>query len=200
MNIIMRNEYRVEVHLSMYELEELGITYDELDYKNIETRRVLWHINEKIKAVYGGGFSFSGKLLIEVIKESENRVVICFSQLSRREADDKSLKQLVKCDNAPVIVQFSDFECLLAFILAYDTSTKASLYESEGKYRLMLYPASCQREMLFTKASEFCGEIFISRADEARCIELWHCLIKDDAVKKLTEAFSVTQQPLSCLP
>lgn len=200
MNIIMRNAYRVEVQLSMGELEDLGITYEQLDYKNIETRRVLWLINEKIKSVYGSGFSFSGKLLIEVIKESDDKVCICFSQLSRKEADEKSVKQLVKCDNSPVIVQFSDFEKLLSLCRAVNKAFVTSLFEKTGKYRLVFYVPSGEKEMLFMKISEFSEDVFASRLEEARCEELWCCLIKDNAVKRLTEVFSATQQQPSCRP
>lgn len=192
MNIIMRNAYRIEVQLTSRELEELGITYEQLDYKNIETRRVLWLINEKIKSVYGSGFNFSGKLLIEVFKESDDKVNICFSQLSDKQADEKSVKQLVKSENCPIIAQFSDFERLLDICRTLNGDFRSSVFERAGKYRFLLYSPQSEKERLITKIAEFSEDIFISRLEEARCEELWKPIIKDEAVKKLNSAFSVS--------
>ena len=36
MNVTIRNEYRVEAVLTSDELNEYGITYEEIDYKNID--------------------------------------------------------------------------------------------------------------------------------------------------------------------
>lgn len=193
MNIIVRNEYRVEAQLSAEELRAYGITYEELDYKNIETRRVLWLLSEKIRSTYGIGINFSGRLLIEVIKEKEDMIRICFSQLSDSLSDEKSVKQLVKSENTPVVAEFSDIEAVLSLLFFVREEFSASFYEKSGKYRLVFNVAQNEKEKLVTQLCEFSEILSFPQLENARCKEHWNCIIENDAVKKLTEAFSVTR-------
>ena len=72
MNFLIRNEYRAEIILSSTELESYGITYEEIDYGNIETRRLLWTLKSEVQKRFGYTLPLSGRLLIEVIKEQES--------------------------------------------------------------------------------------------------------------------------------
>ncbi len=191
MNIILRNEYRVEAQLSLSELNALGITYDELDYGNIETRRVLWLLAEKIRNSCGFGINFSGRLLIEVIKENENCFRICFSELSDKTSDEKSVKQLVKSENTPVVAEFEDIEAIISGLNFLENADGSSLYEKDGKYRLVLSVSQSEKQKLFLRLQEFSEILPEPLLENARCEELWNCIVKNDAVKKLTEAFSV---------
>ena len=44
-------ENRIVVELTSADMTELDITYEEMDYGNIETRRVIWTILDRARAV-----------------------------------------------------------------------------------------------------------------------------------------------------
>lgn len=190
MNITVRNEYRVEAELTADELRIYGITYEQFDYKNIETRRVLWSLLDEIRRLYGISLSLSGKLLIEVIKESEDKYRICFSSLPPHGNDLKSVKQLIKSENTPVVAEFCCFEDVLSAALNTEYYDSCSLFEKNGKYRLIFYVPSKEKTELLGKICEFAELSENPSLEKARCEELWNCIITDDAVKKLISAFS----------
>lgn len=191
MNVTVRNEYRVEAVLTSDELKEYGITYEEIDYKNIETRRVLWTVLDKIRQRYGVNVSLAGKLLIEVIRESGNSVRLCFSSLPPHGSDEKSVKQLVKTENLPLLAEFVCFEDVLSALMSTEEmETEASvLYEKDGKYRMLFYCNADIKAVLYAILCEFSYVADASVAERARCEEHWNCIIPENAVKRLMTAF-----------
>ena len=55
------------VGLTLDDMIELDITYDEMDYSNIETRRVIWTILDTVRKDTGRDVDPSGNLMIEEI-------------------------------------------------------------------------------------------------------------------------------------
>ena len=49
MNMEMPEKGKIMFELSDGDLSDLGITFDELDYSNIETRRVVWTLLDRAK-------------------------------------------------------------------------------------------------------------------------------------------------------
>ena len=188
MNVLVKNEYRVEVELSAGELEHYGLTYEEIDYKNIETRKLLWSLTEEIRISCGVNVKLSGKLLIEVIKEKEGSFRICFSSLSAA-LDAASVRQLIKSSSVPLIAQFSDFEELLCAVRALDKELESRLYESNGRYRLVVSADESAKEAVIFSLCEFCELYESNEAQAARTEEMWSLLIYPFAVKTLTESF-----------
>ena len=66
MKIESNGEEKITVTLSNIDMADLDITYDEMDYSNIETRRVIWTILDKAQKTLGKAVDTDGKLLIEV--------------------------------------------------------------------------------------------------------------------------------------
>lgn len=190
MIITVRNEYRVEASLTENELSGYGITYDKLDYSEIETRRVLWTLFDDIKRKSGVEMALSGKVLIEVMKESVGSYRVCFTSLSSQR-DEKSVKQLIKSENQPVAAEFSDFENLLASVGFLTDLYESSLYEKNGEYILFLRIPSERKSLVLCKLAEFslCREN--AQVLEAQCDESGLCIIKENAVGILRDSFSV---------
>lgn len=189
MNVLVRNEYRVEVILSISELEGYGITYEEIDYRNIETRRMLWALQGEIREKYGYSIKLSGRLLIEVIKDTENSVKICFFYLSPKTKDDLSLKQLIKSECCPVIAEFSDFEEMLQAVSFLGSSLNSRLFEKNGKYRILFSVKEEEKEELILCLCEF-AEIFENSPKQtAECCELWNMIADTEAVSRLQSLF-----------
>lgn len=202
MNVTIRNEYRVEAVLTAKELSEYGITYEEIDYKNIETRRVLWTVLDEIKRRYGIKMSLAGKLLIEVIKESDDRFRLCFSSLPPHGSDLKSIKQLIKTENLPIVAEFDTFEDVLSVLSGADPfiADGSVLYEKNGRYRMLFYVSAEKKAVLYGLLCEFAMVFGEPAVEKARCEEHWNCIISENAVNKLISVFSVNRQQPSCLP
>lgn len=189
MNVTVRNEYRTEVLLSDAELEAYGVTYEELDYSDPETRRVLWTIAADIRRLSGTDFTLSGRLLIEVFKESPGITKICFTRLEK-EKDSKSIKQLVKSECVPLAVRFSDIEDVISFCLSVRICEESILFENDGIYILILYSSDV---LLAGTASEYGSLCEHSRRTFAECSEMWHCIISRNAADTIRKAFSENQ-------
>ena len=174
----------MEVGLSSEELESYGITYEEIDYSNTETRRLLWSLTEEIRQKNGINIKLSGKLLIEVMKDADSFITICFSSLPDKSADAASLKQLIRSEAKPVMAEFQNFEELIRAVKHLAADIKSCLYESNGKYRLMLSVNEAQQSLALSVLCEF-GKVCEAAAYEAaRCREQW-IYITDEAVRKL---------------
>ena len=62
MKIDSNSEGKITVALSNEDMNELDITYDELDYSNIETRRVIWTLLDKAGQQLGKCIDTDSKL------------------------------------------------------------------------------------------------------------------------------------------
>lgn len=189
MNFLIKNEYRTEITLSSRELADYGITYEELDYGNIGTRRLLWALQGEVKRSYGYTIPLSGKVLIEVIKEQEDCIRICFSSLDAKSADGSSVKQLVKSCACPVIAEFSDLEEMLFAASLLTAEIKSSLFEKNGKYRLLFSPSSEKREELILCLCEFSEILESSPRETAECSESWNIIAESNAISCLHRLF-----------
>ena len=189
MNFLIRNEYRAEIILSSTELESYGITYEEIDYGNIETRRLLWTLKSEVQKRFGYTLPLSGRLLIEVIKEQESSIRICFSGIPGKTEDEHSVKQLVKSLSGTVIAEFTDFEDMLFAVSLLDGNTESSLFEKNGKYRILFSPDEKEREELIFCLCEFSEIWESSLIKEATCREMWHMLAENNAVSLLHGLF-----------
>ena len=85
MKINAINEYRVEVELDAAEMERLGVSFDTLDWADIETRRALWSLLGQVRDA-GVPVNPAGKLLIEACR-LKNGIRLCFTALPPREKD-----------------------------------------------------------------------------------------------------------------
>lgn len=143
------NEYRVEIELADSEMEELGISYDDLDWADVETRRAMWNILSAVRK-NGVDLTLSGKVLIEAGK-LKNGCRLSFTVLPPG-GDTASVKSLVKGNPTAVLCsgEKRNIEKAAAFFKNADTS----LYEREGVYVLTVSGEYSQGELC--RALEFC--------------------------------------------
>ncbi len=67
------------VTLSREDLKSLDITYEAMDYADIETRRVIWTILDRVRQSTGRDIDPSGNLLIEAAPEKNGGCVLMFT-------------------------------------------------------------------------------------------------------------------------
>ena len=83
MNIEMPQNDRLEFRLDSRDLSELNITFDELDYSNVETRRVVWTLIALARKSLHADFDLTGKLLVEVYPERAGGCRLCITALPK---------------------------------------------------------------------------------------------------------------------
>ena len=65
MQINSPSENRITVELTAPDMRELDITYEEMDYASIETRRVIWTVLDAAGKQLGRELDLSRRMLIE---------------------------------------------------------------------------------------------------------------------------------------
>ncbi len=112
MKIEAISDEKILVALSDKDMDELEITYDEMDYSNIETRRVIWTILDEAKRSLGKPLDTEGKILIEVTPSDDGGCIMCFTAMPS--ADYKSRKKLVmKKEIEPLLFKALDEDAFL---------------------------------------------------------------------------------------
>ena len=102
MKIQADGEEKISVTLTKTDMKDFDITYDELDYSNIETRRVIWTILDEVKKVLGKSVNIDNRLLIQVSPEENGGCYLQFTQLQET-VDYKRKRLIMKKEEQPVL-------------------------------------------------------------------------------------------------
>lgn len=158
MKIESNGDEKITVALSTQDMSELDITYDEMDYTNIETRRVIWTILDKAKRTLGKSIDTEGRLLIEAAPLDDGGCVLHFTAMPL--SDGKSKKRLImKKDAEPVI--FCPFDedaliCALKILKKHDSNLKSrEIYLYNNNYYFIIKPKISFSDILCHILCEF---------------------------------------------
>ena len=83
MKIEAPEENKIVVRLTADDMTKLHITYEEMDYANIETRRVIWTLLDEARRELGRDIDPSGRMLIEALPAREGGCVLQFTVLEQ---------------------------------------------------------------------------------------------------------------------
>lgn len=83
MKIEAPEENKIVVRLTADDMTKLHITYEEMDYANIETRRVIWTLLDEARRELGRDIDPSGRMLIEALPAREGGACFNLPSLSR---------------------------------------------------------------------------------------------------------------------
>ncbi len=142
MNIHSTGKNRIIVELSKKDMLELDITYEEMDYSKIETRRVIWTILEKVRDSTGRDVDPTGNLLIEATADSQGGCILCFTVTEKRRFQPLRLTKTTDS----VIYEFENMDALLDMMHTVGTQkfkNSNTLYENKSRYRLVLDKLPC---------------------------------------------------------
>jgi hypothetical protein len=118
------SDEKILVALSIKDLSELDITYDEMDYSNIETRRVIWTILDEAKRSLGKSIDTDGRILIEVTPSDDGGCIMCFTTMPV--TDCKSKKKLImKKEAEPLLFKALDSDSFLDAITVLKTAAES---------------------------------------------------------------------------
>lgn len=148
---------KIVIRLTAGDLSKLHITYEEMDYANIETRRVIWTLLDEARRELGRDIDPSGRMLIEALPAKEGGCVLRFTVLQQEEQVQQprlSLRRSV----SPLIYEFANAQLVLDAAAAVRRlkafPAESELYRQAGCYRLIVSPAG-KNELLTIALTEF---------------------------------------------
>lgn len=179
-------EDKIIVDLTKQDMLELDITYEEMDYSTIETRRVIWTLLDEAGKILGRELDPSRRMIIEAMPKSEGGCVLSFTILDGRKRYLPK-KQLLKKQSENLLCEFDGTDSLLSAVESlkpFGLRPKSSLYENKGAYRLII-SGTDEIPQIKNIFSEF-GKA--ESCDPLACCftkEHWRELIAENAVEKI---------------
>lgn len=143
MKIESNGDEKITVALTPGDMEELDITYDEMDYSNIETRRVIWTILDEAKRTLGKSIDTDSRILIEAAPCEDGGCILHFTSSPSYDAKAKKRLILKKEANPIVFCAFDDSAFLdsLKLLKAFDGSVNSvEPYRLCDKYYIIVHP------------------------------------------------------------
>lgn len=176
-------ENRITVDLTEQDMAELEITYEEMDYSTIETRRVIWTLLDEAGKALGKELDPSRRMIIEAIPKSEGGCVLNFTLLDAKRRVNPQ-KQLLKKQSESFICDFDSLEALYRAAESVNICHESSLYEKDGKYRLII-SGMCDSGNTARYFSEFgrvtvCNPLICEHTKEH-----WNLLAEENALDML---------------
>lgn len=146
---------RFIVGLSRDEMIDLDITYDEMDYSNIETRRVIWTILDTVRRDTGRDVDPSGNLMIEAAPDAGGGCLLMFTVAN---GANKKSETVISKANPTRIYEFENIDNLLDFMRFLPEGSR-KIFTSGGRYRLEI-PTETATELnrLLNEYAEFVGK------------------------------------------
>ena len=180
--IISQTDNRICIRLTKADMHELDITYEELDYSKVETRRVIWTLLDEARQRLGRNIHIAQKMLIEAMPDKDGGCVIWFT-VSDEKVSQNGKKQLVRLTDSQIVCMSDNIDNIIELSRVLSSSGKipvSELFTDGRRYRMILrsdfsYPENSQAVIC-----EFCDICDSSVA--ADTYEHWKILASPDAV------------------
>lgn len=144
MKIEPLDDKTVKVVLSKVDMDGFQLTYEEMDYQNPETKRVILHLIDEIRDQVDIDLS-EGKLFIEAFPYADGGCILYVNVLDTARGTDVRLPKKHRTSfDTPLIFVFEDLSSLSALAVRLNARyshviLKDSLYLLDHKYYLMIY-------------------------------------------------------------
>lgn len=192
MRIELEEAGRVKITLNPDDMKNYDITFSELDYNQIDTKRIIWQL--LLKARNQTGFEFSsGNLLVEAFPASSGGCVLYFTNILYG-SQMKRIKIKKSCFG-PYVFRFESAEEMLTAVSRLGEAMgfafmKSALYEAGEHYFLALYPVTRLEEEARILLGEY-GDFFCEGAPALAFIEEHGTLIcAPNAVETISAAMA----------
>ena len=117
------------VELSRTDMEQLDITYDQMDYSNIETRRVIWTILDRVRQSTGRDVDPSGNLMIEAAPDSAGGCFLMFTV----PVSKKNIGTVISKNSGSQIFEFENADNLLDMLSAVGNKIPDLRFFTDGR-------------------------------------------------------------------
>lgn len=186
MKIEILDRQTVKIVLSEMDMEELAITYEEMDYSRPETRKLIMRLLNRVRDKTNMDFT-GGKLFIEAFPSQEGGCILYLNLIEK-----PASKTATQGFSAPLIFQIGSLEelhkvCEKLFTRYHHLILKSSLYQSEQGYTLMLYSYYKLDEKLIAIVKEH-GDL-LGKGNIQKCLVEEHqrLLVKDKAIETIAK-------------
>ncbi|NCC86406.1 MAG: hypothetical protein EOM05_00865 [Clostridia bacterium] len=185
MKIEATSKNNIVICLSQHDLDDLGITYEDMDYKSLETRRVIYTLLREASEALDRDLHPSGKMLIEAVPDPFGGCVLYFT-VYQSDADKETLVPALtpficlcefKCENELI-------DASRAVVTGFIKPPESKLYSNGYDYRLVFKGVSSHHK-LKSILCEFCGDMTENHTKIAHTKEHWKCLCDTNAVERL---------------
>lgn len=174
MKIQADGEEKISVTLTKTDMTDFDITYDELDYSNIETRRVIWTILDEAKKILGKPVNIDNRLLIQVSPADDGGCFLEFTQLPEL-CDTKRKRLIMKKDSEPILFSAFDanaFMDSLELLRSSESLIKSfDLILHRGTYCAVIHPKPTASESIIFSLCEFGDAVISSKKDISHIYE-----------------------------
>lgn len=138
MHIYFDSPQQFKVELDREDMNELNITYQQMDYNDEHTREVLQGLLKRI-GLPGGFDALSGRVMIEVFPRANDGCLVRFTSVGSHDGQPTVHMRRVKSE--PAVYEFDGAGEMLAAMAALHDGGNApcELYLVEGKYRVITY-------------------------------------------------------------
>ncbi len=175
------------VELTDDDMKNLNITYEEMDYSKIETKRVIWTILSRAGKTLGKEINTSGRLLVEAMRKESGGCVLFFS-VERSVTNSPARRYLIK-KTEYIICELKNAQelmnCASRLSLIGDMR-ESKLYVRDEKYRIVIRTQTLGAGLLKPCLSEFGKLVGEGALAEAHTAEHWHCIAQENAVSLLS--------------
>ena len=117
------------VGLSRTDMEQFDITYDEMDYSNIETKRVIWTILDTVRQKTGKDVDPSGNLMIEAAPDNSGGCLLMFTVPASR----KTAGTVISKNPGAQIFEFENADIFLDAVSAMKCGASDGKFFTDGR-------------------------------------------------------------------
>lgn len=190
MKIEVLADEKLCVSLSNSDLKDLDITYEEMDYSNVETRRVIWTVLDEAKNCLNTPINTDGRLLIEVCPDENGGCIMFFTAIPK---DDKANnKRLVmKKEAEPLLLKLLDNNSLIEATVLLEKKksllVRWELFKFGEDFCIAIFPKISHTAELTYILGEY-GDIEV--CEKSRLAEIFENgqLLKDSIAEKVSSA------------
>lgn len=191
MRIEQIDQQTVKVVLTQDDMDSFDITYEEMDYQDPNTKRVLMELLQRIRDEMQMDLG-GGRLFVEAFPYLDGGCVLYICNIPAE--GDKRARPVKKPSgfNTPIVFEFENLSLLTAacgrLIQRYNhIILKSALYLYEEKYRLLLYSYFKQDEKLIALVSEYGRYVGKGAVQSSFVKEHAKLLLESNAVETLSE-------------
>lgn len=187
MKIETPQDNKIIVELSAQDMSELDITYEEMDYSNIETRRVIWTILDRVRHALRRDIDPSSRMTIESVPTAEGGCVLFFTVPPQ--LPEGGMRQVlhIRRDAAYLLCLLDTpdalFRCAERLRDCVRPLPESRLFLWQSQYVLLLQSASRLCRMILAEYGAVCTENILPAAVLREHGKL---LANENAIEKLT--------------
>ena len=193
MKIEQIDQQTIKVVLTPRDMDSFDITYEEMDYKDPNTKRVILELLHQIKKETSMDFN-GGKLFVEAFPYLDGGCVlyICTIPVSAETTPKTRQTQKPAVFNTPLVFAFRELEpladaCKHLFLQYNHIILKSALYLYEHQYRLLVYSYIKLDDKLIGLVSEY-GRFIGKGSIQASLVkEHAKCLLESNAIETISE-------------